>query len=111
VKKIALLGSTGSIGQSTLSLCESHPDRFVPVALAGGANLEALLVQCQRWRPQVVSIATDELAASLTVRLKAAGITGIEVVYGTAGTVRVATHPTPPCSPANRSASPTRNAS
>jgi 1-deoxy-D-xylulose-5-phosphate reductoisomerase len=93
VKKIALLGSTGSIGQSTLSLCESYPDRFLPVALAAGSNLDVAFAQCQRWRPRIVSIATEELAASLTVRLKAEGITGVEVVYGTAGTVRVATLP------------------
>ncbi len=93
MKKIALLGSTGSIGQSTLSLCESYPDRFLPVALAAGSNLDVAFAQCQRWRPQVVSIATEELAASLTVRLKVEGITGVEVVYGTAGTVRVATLP------------------
>ncbi len=93
MKKIALLGSTGSIGQSTLSLCESYPDRFLPVALAAGSNLDVAFAQCQRWRPQVVSMATEELAASLTVRLKVEGITGVEVVYGTAGTVRVATLP------------------
>ena len=93
MKKIALLGSTGSIGQSTLSICESHPDRFHPIAFAAGSNLEAAFAQCVRWRPKIISIATDELAASLTVRLKAEGITGIEVVYGTAGTVRVATLP------------------
>ncbi len=92
MKKIALLGSTGSIGQSTLSLCESYPDRFVPVALAAGSNLDVAFAQCQRWRPQVVSIGTEELAAGLTVRLKAEGISGIEVCCGTAGTVRVATH-------------------
>jgi 1-deoxy-D-xylulose-5-phosphate reductoisomerase len=93
VKKIALLGSTGSIGQSTLSLCESHPDRFHPVALASGTNLEATLAQCLRWRPQVVSIGTEELAGQLTAKLKAAGVTGTEVVHGPAGTVRVATLP------------------
>ncbi len=93
MKKIALLGSTGSIGQSTLSLCESYPDRFRPVALAAGSNLDVAFAQCERWRPQVVSIATEELAAQLTARLSAKGIPGIEVVYGTAGTVRVATLP------------------
>jgi 1-deoxy-D-xylulose-5-phosphate reductoisomerase len=93
VKKIALLGSTGSIGQSTLSLCESHPDRFHPIAFAAGSNLETALAQCIRWRPQVVSIATEELAAQLATRLREHGIPGIEVVYGTAGTVRVATLP------------------
>jgi 1-deoxy-D-xylulose-5-phosphate reductoisomerase len=93
VKNIALLGSTGSIGQSTLSLCESYPDRFRPVALAAGCNLDVAFAQCVRWRPQLVSMATEELAATLEARLKAEGITGIEVVYGTAGTVRVATLP------------------
>jgi 1-deoxy-D-xylulose-5-phosphate reductoisomerase len=93
VKKIALLGSTGSIGQSTLSLCESYPDRFFPVAIAAGSNLDVAFAQCARWRPQLVSIATEELAGKLSAKLAAAGITGIEVVYGTAGTVRVATLP------------------
>ena len=91
MKKIALLGATGSIGQSTLSLCESHPDRFHPVALAAGSNLDAAFAQCKRWRPQLISIATEALAAQLSAKLAADGITGIEVVYGTAGTVRVAT--------------------
>jgi 1-deoxy-D-xylulose-5-phosphate reductoisomerase len=93
VKKIALLGSTGSIGQSTLSLCESHPDRFLPVALAAGSNVDAAFAQCQRWLPEVVSLATEELAAQLTAKLTAVGLHDIEVVYGTAGTVRVATLP------------------
>jgi 1-deoxy-D-xylulose-5-phosphate reductoisomerase len=93
VKKIALLGSTGSIGQSTLSICESHPDRFHPIAFAAGSNLDAAFAQCARWRPRIISIATEELAAQLSTSLKEAGITGIEVVHGTNGTVRVATLP------------------
>jgi 1-deoxy-D-xylulose-5-phosphate reductoisomerase len=93
VKKIALLGSTGSIGQSTLSLCESYPDRFHPIAFAAGSNLDVAFAQCQRWRPELVSVATEQLAAKLSLRLKENGITGIEVLHGTAGTVRVATLP------------------
>ncbi len=93
MKKIALLGSTGSIGQSTLSICESHPDRFQPVAFAAGSNLETAFAQCVRWRPHVISMATEDLADQLSARLQAAGMSGIEVVYGTAGTVRVATLP------------------
>jgi 1-deoxy-D-xylulose-5-phosphate reductoisomerase len=92
VKKIALLGSTGSIGQSTLSICESHPGRFHPVAFAAGSNLDEAFAQCARWRPQLISLATEELAAQLAARLKAEGI-ATEVVYGAAGTVRVATLP------------------
>lgn len=93
MKKIAILGSTGSIGQSTLSICESHPEQFQPVALAAGSNLQVVFEQCKRWRPQVVSVSTEPLAADLLQLLVSAGITGIEVVHGTAGTVRVATLP------------------
>jgi 1-deoxy-D-xylulose-5-phosphate reductoisomerase len=93
VKKLAILGSTGSIGTSTLSICESFPDRYQPIALAAGQNLEAAFAQCIRWRPKVISVATEELASALQSRLKAAGISEIEVVHGTAGTVHVATLP------------------
>jgi 1-deoxy-D-xylulose-5-phosphate reductoisomerase len=92
VKKIALLGSTGSIGQSTLSICESHPERFHPIAFAAGSNLDAAFAQCVRWRPQLISLATEELAALLSARLKAEAIP-TEVVHGAAGTVQVATLP------------------
>jgi len=93
VKKLAILGSTGSIGTSTLSICESFPDRYLPISLSAGQNLETALAQCLRWRPQVISLATEELASELQKRLVASGVTGIEVVYGTEGTVRVATLP------------------
>lgn len=93
MKKLAILGSTGSIGHSTLSICESFPDRYQVISLAAGQNVEAAFAQCVRWRPKVISIATEELAAHLQSRLKAAGITGIEVVHGTTGTIRVATLP------------------
>ena len=93
VKKLAILGSTGSIGHSTLSICASFPERYVVVSLAAGSNVEAAFQQCERWRPRVVSLATEQLAAALVARLKAAAITGVEVVHGTAGTVYVATLP------------------
>jgi len=92
VKKIALLGSTGSIGQSTLSICESHPGRFHPVAFAAGSNIDEAFAQCVRWRPQLISLATEELAARLSSRLRTEGI-HTEVVHSAAGTVRVATLP------------------
>jgi len=93
LKQIAILGSTGSIGQSTLSIIESFPDRFSVASLAAGRNIDVAFEQCVRWRPRVVSVATEELAANLTQRLKAAGVSGVEVVYGTEGTVHVATLP------------------
>jgi 1-deoxy-D-xylulose-5-phosphate reductoisomerase len=93
VKKIAILGSTGSIGTSTLSICEQFPDRYQPIALAAGSNVDLAFAQCRRWHPQVVSLSTERHAATLKDHLAAANITGIEVLFGTPGTVRVATHP------------------
>ncbi|GGA63381.1 1-deoxy-D-xylulose 5-phosphate reductoisomerase [Edaphobacter acidisoli] len=93
MKKIAILGSTGSIGNSTLSICESFPDRYKPIALAAGRNIEAALAQAIRWRPKLISMATEELADTLRTRLRAGGITCVEVVHGTEGTVQVATLP------------------
>jgi 1-deoxy-D-xylulose-5-phosphate reductoisomerase len=93
VKKLAILGSTGSIGHSTLSICESFSDRYQVISLAAGNNIDVAYEQCLRWRPKVISLATEALASALTTRLKAEGITNIEVVHGTAGTVHVATLP------------------
>src|SRR5580704_7936621 len=93
MKRIAILGSTGSIGCSTLSVAESYPDRFQVVALAAGANLEAAFEQARKWRPKVISIASEPDADVLRARLKQAGLKEIEIVYGNAGTVSVATHP------------------
>ena len=93
MKRIAILGSTGSIGHSTLSVVESNPERFKIVSLAAGRNLDAAFEQAQRWKPQVVSLASAADADVLRARLKSSGMEGIEVVSGPAGTVRVATHP------------------
>jgi 1-deoxy-D-xylulose-5-phosphate reductoisomerase len=93
MKRIAILGSTGSIGRSTLSVVESFPDRFQVVSLAAGRNVDLAFEQAQRWRPRVVSVAAESQAENLKIRLKSAGVNGIEVVHGAAGTVRVATHP------------------
>ena len=93
MKKLAILGSTGSIGNSTLSICESFPDRYQVISLAAGTNIDAAFAQCLRWRPRVISLATEQLAATLKTRLKAEGITNIEVLHGTAGSIQVATLP------------------
>jgi 1-deoxy-D-xylulose-5-phosphate reductoisomerase len=93
MKRISILGSTGSIGRSTLSVVESYPERFEIIALAAGVNLEAAFEQAQRWKPRVLSVATEKDAELLRSRLQIAGTNGVEVVHGTAGTVQVATHP------------------
>jgi 1-deoxy-D-xylulose-5-phosphate reductoisomerase len=91
-KRIAILGSTGSIGRSTLSVAESYPDRFQIVTLAAGSNLDAAFEQARRWKPRVISMAAEKDANALRARLKKDGLNQIEVVHGAAGTVRVATH-------------------
>jgi 1-deoxy-D-xylulose-5-phosphate reductoisomerase len=93
LKHICILGSTGSIGTSTLSIIERYPERFAVASLAAGSNLDLAFTQCQRWRPLLVSLATEQLASEFSSRLKSAGLTGTEVVYGSAGTVRAATLP------------------
>ena len=93
MKRISILGSTGSIGRSTLNVVESYPERFQVIALAAGRNIDAAFEQAQRWKPQVLSVAAEKDAELLRSRLKTAGTNGVEVVYGTAGTVQVATHP------------------
>lgn len=92
MKRIAILGSTGSIGRSTQSVAESYPDRFQIVTMAAGGNLEAAFEQARQWRPRVISMASEKDADALRARLKKDGLSDIEVVYGAAGTVRVATH-------------------
>jgi 1-deoxy-D-xylulose-5-phosphate reductoisomerase len=93
MRRIAILGSTGSIGRSTLSLVESFPERFQVVTLAAGRNLELAFEQAQRWRPQLVSVASEPDSDTLKSQLKSAGVSGVKVTYGPAGNVSVATHP------------------
>jgi 1-deoxy-D-xylulose-5-phosphate reductoisomerase len=92
MKRIAILGSTGSIGHSTLKIVESYPDRFQVATLAAGHNVDAVFEQARHFHPKLISVATEENAAKLHTRLQQSGL-NIEVVSGTAGAVKVATHP------------------
>jgi 1-deoxy-D-xylulose-5-phosphate reductoisomerase len=93
MKRIAILGSTGSIGRSTLSVVESYPERFQIVSLAAGKNVESAFEQAKRWKPRVISVASESNAEILRRRLKESGLTEIDVVHSSAGAVKVATHP------------------
>jgi 1-deoxy-D-xylulose-5-phosphate reductoisomerase len=93
MKRIAILGSTGSIGCSTLSVVEAHPERFSIVSLAAGSNVEMAFEQAKRWRPRIFSMSNAEGAEKLRRKLKSAGLEKIEVVEGSAGSVAIATHP------------------
>ncbi|MGH9554462.1 MAG: 1-deoxy-D-xylulose-5-phosphate reductoisomerase, partial [Terriglobales bacterium] len=91
--RIAILGSTGSIGNSTLSIVEQYPQRFAVVSLAAGSNVDAAFEQAKRWKPRLVSMATPEAAETLRARLRSEGVSGVEVAEGASGSVCVATHP------------------
>ena len=93
MKNIAILGSTGSIGTSTLDICQSYPERYRVVSLAAGRNLDAAFAQCMQWRPRVVSMASEFLADQLSEKLRNEAVHEVEVVHGAPGTVRVATLP------------------
>ena len=93
MRRIAILGSTGSIGRSTLSVVESYPERFQIVALAAGSNVDAAFEQAIRWKPKVLSVAREADALALRKRLQEKGLPEIEIVHGSAGNVRVSTHP------------------
>ena len=93
MKRLAILGSTGSIGKSTLSIVEQFPERYQVATLAAGRNIDEAFAQAVRWRPKVASMATEELAAGLCKRLNDAGISGTQVVHGNQGTVACSTHP------------------
>ena len=91
MKRVAILGSTGSIGRSALAVVDAHPTRLQVVSLSAGDNATLLADQVARYRPDVVAMATGEAAD----RLK--GLCGPAspptVGAGTAGLVAVATHP------------------
>lgn len=93
MKRIAILGSTGSIGCSTLKIVEAYPERFQVVTMAAGSNLDLAFEQAVRWTPKVLSVADESGADQLRARLKQKSLSEIEVVSGTAGTVQVSTHP------------------
>src|SRR5947209_11803215 len=97
MRKIAILGSTGSIGRQCLSVVESLPAQFSVVALAAGENLEQLATQVLRHRPQLVSVADATRADQLAARLRSASgsqrIDALSQVYwGSKCLVTVTTH-------------------
>ena len=87
MKRLAILGSTGSIGTRTLEVVAAHPDRFQVMALAARANLDLLEAQVRRHAPRLVSVATEASAWELRRRL---GRTSTEVGWGTTGLLRAA---------------------
>jgi 1-deoxy-D-xylulose-5-phosphate reductoisomerase len=89
VKRLAILGSTGSIGAQALDVVGRFPDRFEVVALAAGKKAGPLLEQIRHHRPRLVAVADPEAARAV----RQAVPHGIEVLEGDAGVSAVASHP------------------
>jgi 1-deoxy-D-xylulose-5-phosphate reductoisomerase len=89
VRSLAVLGSTGSIGTSTLDVVRAHPERLKVVALAAGRNRELLKAQCEEFRPRGVSVGSKEDAAWLRANLSYTP----DLHWGEAGLLACALHP------------------
>ncbi|MDD5449112.1 MAG: 1-deoxy-D-xylulose-5-phosphate reductoisomerase [Candidatus Omnitrophica bacterium] len=87
MKRIAILGSTGSIGVNALDVIASHKDRFRVVGLSANSNTELLSEQIRRFKPRLACIMSREKARSLEKRR------GTRVVSDMEGLIEVATHP------------------
>jgi 1-deoxy-D-xylulose-5-phosphate reductoisomerase len=88
-RPIALLGSTGSIGEQTLDVVEAFPDRYRVTALAAGRNIEKLAEQVRRFRPALVAVAEPAGVEALRARI---GDVPAEIIPGPEGLEAVATH-------------------
>jgi 1-deoxy-D-xylulose-5-phosphate reductoisomerase len=86
VKRLVVLGSTGSIGTQSLAVVERHPEKLAVEALAAGRNVELLVQQAKQFRPRLVCVAAPEDAA----RVRDALGESVEVACGAAGLVEAA---------------------
>ena len=90
VKRISILGSTGSIGTSTLEVVSLFPDRFKVVGLTAGENIDKIESQIRRFKPFIVSLASEEAAKKLRDRCEDINV---EVLSGMEGLIRISTIP------------------
>ncbi len=99
MKRISILGSTGSIGRQCLAVVDAHPGKFQVVAIAAGSNVRLAAEQAGKHHPQVISVGTESAARELCDALKqlrkSAGKSEPqpEILFGSEGMERVATHP------------------
>ena len=94
MRGVAILGSTGSIGQSALSVVDAHPDRLRVVALAAGENTARFADQVTRFRPDTIAMATSTALADVNAELRRRGAPEpVTRCAGSEGLVAVATHP------------------
>lgn len=92
MQKLVILGSTGSIGKSTLSVVDNNPEQYQVFALVGGKNVELITEQCQQYQPRFVALDDEQTAAKLKENLTALGLK-IEVLAGQKAIYELASHP------------------
>ena len=86
---LTILGSTGSIGESTLDVVSRHPEKFRVFALAGHRQVDKLAAQCKQFRPEYAVVGDADHAAELEKKLKQEGI-DTQVLYGAQALIDVA---------------------
>ena len=90
-QRICILGSTGSVGTSTLDVLSRHPERFEVFALTAHSRVDDLLAQCLVWKPRFAALPTVELAQTLHTKLRATG-SSTEVLAGPQALCELAAH-------------------
>jgi 1-deoxy-D-xylulose-5-phosphate reductoisomerase len=93
MKSLAVLGSTGSIGVSTLDVVARHPNRFKIVALTANAQFDRMLEQCRKFSPRYAVMVDEDAAQQLADQLKQQNISDVEVLSGVEGLEKVASLP------------------
>ncbi|MDA8135311.1 MAG: 1-deoxy-D-xylulose-5-phosphate reductoisomerase [Desulfobacteraceae bacterium] len=90
MKRLSILGATGSIGQSALDIVRMHPDRFRVTALTAAFNIEGLARQIHEFKPEIVAVMDKEGALALSRLLK--GNHGPEILFGEQGYIEAASY-------------------
>jgi 1-deoxy-D-xylulose-5-phosphate reductoisomerase len=91
-QRIAVLGSTGSIGANTLDVVARHPDRFEVFALSAASQVDLMLQQCLQFRPVFAVMAQEEAGGALAARIESSGL-ATRVLWGAAALDTIASHP------------------
>ncbi|MBK6006478.1 1-deoxy-D-xylulose-5-phosphate reductoisomerase [Ramlibacter ginsenosidimutans] len=90
-QRIAVLGSTGSVGANTLDVIARHPDRFEVFALSAASQVDLMLQQCLQFRPAFAVMAQEEAGRALAARMESSGL-ATRVLWGTAALDTIASH-------------------
>ena len=89
-RQLCILGSTGSIGSSTLDVVRLHPDKFQVISLAAHASVEVIFEQCLEFKPQQVLLVSSDHAKQLAEKLKGANLSDITVLSGKQALIELA---------------------